>query len=155
MLDQAPTAAVVGSFSESDILSFYLSLTIPVRRARFKAHADDGYIRRWRSAIDRQHYWVAGIRSDGRPIALVELFGSPRSRWRRPELAISLSPVFGLPFLVVEDLMNVGVEEARSRRAADLVLWLDNEDRIASLARLRGAWIDTDLCAAVIPLADL
>ena len=153
MLDQTPTAAMAqaSSFSESEVLSFYLALSPADRTARFKVHADDGYVRRWRAAIDRQHYWAAALDRDGRLLGLVELFGSKRAGWKRPELAASFPAAAALSPRLAEALVDRGLEMARALGAWDVVMWLDDQNRFAGSVQKR--WptsIDLDLGTAVI-----
>lgn len=156
MLDQTPTVAMAHAspFSESDVLAFYLSFTPAERRARFKVHADDGYIRRWRATIDSGHYWAAGLDVRGRLLGLVELFGANKSGWERPELAASFPASAGLSPLLAEALIDRGIHAAQTLGACEVVMWLDGEHGFSCFMQKRwAAGIAPDLGAAMIRLS--
>ena len=78
--------------SEAQILSIFYALTFEQRLARFGAPSSDWAIQSWRSKIDRAYY-LPVIWEQGRElVGLVELFGSERTCWKRPELALALGP---------------------------------------------------------------
>lgn len=72
---------------EAQLLSFFLAFTADERRGRFGRVVTDDFIREWRAGLTAGRYCAVGRESNGKLIAVVELFGQPTG-WRLAELAL-------------------------------------------------------------------
>jgi hypothetical protein len=72
---------------EAQLLSFFLAFTADERRDRFGRVVTDDFIRDWRAGLTATRYCAVGRESNGKLIAVVELFGQATG-WRHAELAL-------------------------------------------------------------------
>ena len=122
--DKLTSSTKFESASEAQALSFLLKFNQQERVTRFGAAVSDYAIRGWRATIDRRHYFGVCL-TRGRKIAgLVELFGSPSTGWRRPELALSLRQTTDNPSLRLH-LVEIGLAAASSQGAVDVLIALN------------------------------
>ena len=72
---------------DAQLLSFFLAFTADERRDRFGRVVSDDFIREWRAGLTATRYCAVGRESNGKLIAVVELFGQATG-WRHAELAL-------------------------------------------------------------------
>jgi len=82
---------------------------------------------------------------------LVELFGSERTGWKRPELALALGRA-GDTSRVRQQLLEIGLGTARELGAVDVLMCFNPADISArALALQCGGTLDHDSGTAVVP----
>lgn len=147
-------SARFGYVPEAHLLSFFLALSLEQRIARFGIPCSDDAIRTWRSTIDRGYYLPIALERRRRLAALVELFGSSRDGWKRPELAITLDRASGTPAMRSR-LVDIGLGTAHGLGAADVLMNLGGIGSIAMLLTERGGRFDQSSGISVVPTRSL
>jgi hypothetical protein len=143
-----------GHVSEARLVTFFLTLSLEQRIARFGIPCSDDAIRRWRSTIDRAYYVPITLERRRQLAALVELFGSSSDAWKRPELAITLDRESGMS-ATRSRLMDIGLGTAHELGAAAVYMNLEGVGPSTGMLAQRGASFDQASELVVVPARSL
>lgn len=145
-------SARFGHVPEARLLSFFLTLSLEQRIARFGIPCSDDAIRTWRSTIDRGYYLPIALERRRQLAELVELFGSSKDGWKRPELAITQ---VGETPAMRSRLIGIGLGTAHALGATDVLMNLEGVGWATGLLAQCGGRVDQSSGVAIVPTRPL